>query len=126
MADAGLLFAWRNDALTRAMSISTDALPWERHIAWLSDRLARENPALYIAEQNGAPVGTIRIDGDRLSYTTAPEHRGGGVATAMLRWALSEFGVLTAEIKPANIPSIRAAESAGHRVVLLAHSHSAL
>jgi len=117
--DAQLLLAWRNDPLTRAMSKSLHEVQWDEHVRWLNSRLTRIEPHLYIAEIDGAPVGTIRIDGDEISYTVAPEHRGRGYATEMLRWAHAQFGSLRAEIKPENVASVKAAERAGHKVELL-------
>jgi RimJ/RimL family protein N-acetyltransferase len=117
--DAKVLLEWRNDPLTRAMFKTSDVVEWDEHVRWLSARLSRSEPHLYVAEVDGVPAGTIRIDGDALSYTVAPGQRGRGVATRMLQWARSEFGVLRAEIKPDNLASIRAAERTGHRVELL-------
>lgn len=118
--DSRPLFRWRNDELTRAMFKHGDPVPWKDHVAWLERRLSQPQPNLFIAEENGVPVGTIRVDEDNsLSYTVAPEHRGRGIAARMLRLVRERFGPLTAEIHPENVGSIRAAERAGHRVVLL-------
>lgn len=120
MSDADFLLDLRNDELTRAMFKTHEPVAREAHIDWLTARLAREAPNLYIAEVNGAPVGTIRVDADQsLSYATAPAYRGKGYAIEMLRWARDKFGALTAEIYADNIPSIRAATKAGHRVVTM-------
>lgn len=117
--DAKRLFEWRNDPVTCAMSRNTAPVNWFGHVDWLRQRLAWRAPMLFIAEVDGMPVGTFRIDGGEISYTIAPEHRGKGYATAMLRIARERFGTCRAEIRPDNIPSIRAAESAGHVVHLL-------
>ena len=77
-----------------------------------------DEPHLYIAEIDGVPVGTVRIDGETINYTIAPEKRGNGYATAMLLEAHRLFGPKHAEIKPENVASIRAAERAGHHVHL--------
>ncbi|WP_414471782.1 GNAT family N-acetyltransferase [Microvirga sp. M2] len=119
IGDARVLFDWRNDPLTRAMSRTTDPVEWDRHVAWLTRRLEAPEPHLYIAEVDGRPVGTIRIDGEEVSYTVTPSERGKGYAVEMLRWARERFGMLTAGIKPENEASIRAAEKAGHNVRLL-------
>jgi RimJ/RimL family protein N-acetyltransferase len=120
MEDAQRLFAWRNDALTREMSISQDLVTWECHLAWLGKRLARTEPHLYIVEKDGTPVATYRIDGnDEVSYTVAPEFRRQGVATALLGEALTRHGPLKAEIFRDNLGSIKAAERAGVRIVCL-------
>jgi len=117
--DAERLFNWRNDPLTRAMSINTAPVEWDGHIGWLKRRLSLPAPNLYVAEVDGVPVGTVRVDDDEISYTVAPERRGKGFATQMLIAARRQFGSLCAEIKRENEASIRAAVSAGHKVVLI-------
>lgn len=120
LTDAGFLLDLRNDELTRAMCKTHEPVERKTHIAWLTARLGRKTPDLYVAEINGVPVGTIRIDaGMSLSYATAPAYRGKGYATEMLQWAHDKFGVLIAEIYADNIPSIRAATKAGHNVVTM-------
>lgn len=126
MADADLLLAWRNDPLTRQMSRNQDVVEMDGHVAWLSKRLSRVSPQLHMVMMmderigNFAPVATFRIDGDELSYTVAPEHRGKGIAKQMLAKIRADARrPLTAEIKRDNMASIRAAESAGHTVVLI-------
>ena len=118
MDDAKLLFEWRNDPLTRAMSNNTEPVPWEGHLAWLEKRLARQDPHLYVIEEDG-PVGTFRVDDDQVSYTVAPEKRRRGLATDALKLVYRHFGPLRAEIKPENIASIKAAERAGMIVVII-------
>jgi RimJ/RimL family protein N-acetyltransferase len=95
-------------------------VPWSDHVAWLTRRLDRADPALFIAEHEGLAVATFRVDDDgELSYTVAPEHRGRGIASALLVLVAERFGSLRAEIKHDNLASIRAAEKAGHHVVLI-------
>lgn len=118
--DAKRLFSWRNDKYTREMSKNTAPITWSEHLGWLEARLAQQEPRLFVAELNGYPAGTVRIDDDNsLSYTIAPECRGLGYATAMLAWVYHQYGSCRAEIKAANLASIRAAQKAGHYVVLV-------
>ena len=119
MDDAETLLAWRNDPLTRAMSQSLAIVELSSHLAWMDQRLSRVDPGLYIAEDGEELVGTVRIDGDEISYTVAPEHRGKGVSTVMLVEARQKFGSKRARIKRDNLASRRAAENAGHSVVLI-------
>lgn len=125
-ADAAELFRWRNDPLTRRQSLGTDAIPWDTHVAWLGRVLADADRLLLIAEVDGAAVGSVRCDvirdGDGagkgvLSWQVAPERRGRGYASAMLRAAVADRRLagleLWAEIKPDNTASRRAAEAAG-------------
>jgi RimJ/RimL family protein N-acetyltransferase len=108
--DADLLLAWRNDPTTRAMSGNSDIVPREAHLTWL----ATGNKRLYIAEVDGVPVGTMREAQGTLSWTIAPEHRGKGLGSLMLKSFIeSQRGRLKAEIKPENVASIRMAQKAG-------------
>lgn len=89
MEDARRLFEWRNDPLTRQNSRNTKEGVWEDHVAWLEKSLISPTRKLYIAEENGTPVGTVRSDDDtdgytELSYTTAPEARGQGYGKRMV------------------------------------------
>lgn len=118
MNDAGVLFAWRNDPETRANSVNSDPVAWADHCAWLKASLANPDRDLLIAELDGMPVGTVRIDrGDEteISWTVSPEHRGKGVAKYMVALA-SPSGRAVARIKPANIASQKIAESVGFRL----------
>ena len=119
MQDARLLFNWRNDPATRAMSITSGELNWEMHLGWLSSRLSLPDPCIFITEVSGCAIGTFRIDGDEISFTVAPEARGRGHATEMLRLAREMFGSKIAVVKPENQASAVAARGAGHRVRFL-------
>ena len=94
IADAQLLFAWRNDPLTRTQSIRTQPVEWESHLAWLAASLQNPDRQLFIAEQ-ALPVeqatvvlGTVRADKMdeeyELSWTVAPEQRGNGWGRKMV------------------------------------------
>lgn len=117
--DARMLFDWRNDQLTREMSRNSDPVDWSSHQGWISARLARPNPMLFIVEQAGKPVGTFRVDGEEVSYTVAPDMRRRGIGTSMLMLVSDNFGALKAEIFRRNEASIRAATAAGLEVILI-------
>lgn len=119
IADAKMLFEWRNDETTRKMSVSTEPVEWAAHVHWFENRLQQPFPGLYIVEDEDA-LGTIRIDGDEISYTVAPLHRGKGIASKMLVLARETFGQKIAKIKRENGPSIAAAQRAGHIVEIIA------
>lgn len=94
IADAELLFVWRNDPLTRQQSIHTEPVVWETHLTWLEIGLQNPDRWLFIAEQAvpamQAPVvlGTVRADKlaevYELSWTVAPEQRGKGWGKKMV------------------------------------------
>ena len=116
--DADLLLRWRNDPETRNASHNTAEIQREEHIAWLTNTLNNSNRQLYVAEENGIPVGTVRADlsaGEyKLSWTIAPNARGRGVAKQIVALLASQIsGAIRAEVKAGNTVSARIAEHAG-------------
>ena len=98
MADASLLFQWRNDPLTRQMSRETDVIPWDTHLVWLARSLADPSRILYVGEVDGGGIGTIRLDctGDEteISITMAPQARRSYLVMSFLRRTLPEGRVI--------------------------------
>ena len=120
LQDAELLLRWRNDPATRAASHNTAEIGGEEHRQWLLRLLADPCRRLFIAEENGVPVGTARADWQEnawlLSWATAPEARRRGVAKRMIVLLLSEFAaqsVFRADVKAGNTASARLAEHVG-------------
>ena len=118
MHDADFLLDWRNDIETRKASRNTAEISKEEHIAWLTNILNNPQRKLFVAEENGTPVGTVRADYSEgmweLSWTTAPNARGKGVAKGMVSLLSKQISdPIRAEIKSGNIESLRVAEHAG-------------
>lgn len=122
--DARLLHEWANDPETRAQSFTTDPIPWDGHVAWFGRVLADPDRCLWLLENYGQSVGSIRFDAENgralVSVQIAPQARGQGLgkrivgeASALYRSATGR--VLDAEIKPGNAASIRAFEAAGYQ-----------
>jgi spore coat polysaccharide biosynthesis predicted glycosyltransferase SpsG/predicted acetyltransferase len=123
--DCRLLWNWANDPATRAASFRSAKISWDDHREWFTKNLANENSFLLMAEESGTPIGTIRVQKKKvsigeISITMAPEVRGSGLATYLIRrceskaataLSLSEIDAL---IKPENIASRRAFENAGY------------
>ena len=127
-ADSTLLLALRNDADAVSFSVTGRAVTIEEHERWF--RTVRDDPAhhrLWIAEQDGEPVGQVRIDiaGETgtVSIAVQPGHRGHGLGTAMLHAIMGTVvadGVparLTATVRDDNTASIRAFAAAEFRQV---------
>ena len=118
LEDAELLRQWRNDPATRAASHNTAEIGKEEHWQWLLRLLANPCRKLFVAEENGVPVGTARADRQNdvwlLSWVTAPEARGRGVAKRMVALLLHQLNEsVRAEVKVGNVASIRLAEQVG-------------
>lgn len=122
-ADSARLLAWRNDDETRTQSRQTDAVSETDHAAWLAGSLQNPNRHLLIAERDGVPVGTLRLDVSDgrtvFSWTIAPQGRGQGLGTAMLLAGVDYACDKTlpapfeAQIRPQNPASQRMAAKAG-------------
>lgn len=118
IADGHLLFGWRADPVTRAASHQTGPIELATHLAWLASALADPRREIYIAEADGIPVGTVRVDREpdaaEISWTVAPEARRRGLGSRMVAMAAASIpGPIRAEIKPDNRPSIQIAAAAG-------------
>ncbi len=74
---------------------------------------------MYVCELHGQPCGTVRADlaadgSYELSWVTAPEFRGKGIGTAMVRTMVATLkGKVTARTKESAAASVRIAESVG-------------
>ena len=127
MQDAQMLLDWRNDATTTAASRHSEAIDLPAHTQWLRECLANNDRRLQIAEFDGQPVGTIRIDlGDprklgepcELSWTVAPVARGQGIGRSMVREFASQLSLPTKAVtRTSNIASQKVAQSAGFEFV---------
>jgi RimJ/RimL family protein N-acetyltransferase len=118
--DGSQLLVWRNDAITRCNSLSSDFVTAEQHTKWLTNSLKNPDRQLYIAETDDIAIGTVRVDSSAnthtISWTLAPEYRGKGLAKAMVAMLVKRLrGTIVAEILPGNTASIRVAEHAGLR-----------
>lgn len=117
--DAEMLLDWRNDPVTRQASHAGSIVEVRDHLNWLEKVFSDNQCHLFVAECDGEPVGTIRANWEssgewKLSWTTAPNARGKGVAKKMLRVLLGQIrGPACAEVKSINKASCRVAESAG-------------
>jgi RimJ/RimL family protein N-acetyltransferase len=116
--DFELLFEWRNDPLTRKYSIKRESVSREEHERWLRASIENQDRRLLIAEVDGEPIGTVRLDRHEseweLSWTVAPSARGKGLGKKMVSAAtglVSES--LIARVRADNLASRRIAEHAG-------------
>jgi len=118
LLDSDLLLDWRNDAQTREASHNTAAVRTDEHVGWLSKTLEDPSRRLFVAEEAGCPVGTVRAslsDGVwELSWTVAPNARGRGLAKRMVAKLAQQISEpIRAEVKADNVASARIAEYAG-------------
>jgi UDP-2,4-diacetamido-2,4,6-trideoxy-beta-L-altropyranose hydrolase len=121
--DCCRIWEWANDPAVRAVSFTSEAIPWEQHIAWFTRKLTDANTRLWIAEQDTSPVGQVRFDLEgfvaTISVSLDARRRGKNLG-ALLIWTAcqklfreSGVEVIHALIKPDNAASIRAFTKAG-------------
>lgn len=89
MEDAEKILAWRNDAGSRENSFHSELIAWDTHIAWLKKKMDNSDCILYMVSDGAEDVGHIRLDiTDKIgeiSYMVAPEKRGQGYGSALLK-----------------------------------------
>jgi RimJ/RimL family protein N-acetyltransferase len=122
MNDSDILYQWRNDPLTRVNSYNSGEVNKEDHIKWLKSTLSNPNRKLYIASEDGTPIGTVRADLSEgvyeLSWTVSPSARGRGVGKRMVLLLANEIkSSIRAEVKVGNEASKRIAEYVGMKLV---------
>ena len=126
--DEHLILSWRNDASTRAASFSTAEIAPEEHHRWFIRKLLDPHCALLVVEQDGVPVGQVRLDRvaqevAEISIGLAPEARGRGLGREALRQAVLDaprllfVRSLKASVKRENAASLAAFAAAGFHVV---------
>lgn len=90
----------------------------DEHEAWLADTLNSQTRRLMIVEDDGQPVGMVRLDGREVwevSIAVLPHMQGKGCAGAALELVRSHYeGPLLATIDPQNERSLRLFRSAGY------------
>ena len=115
------LLNWRNDELTRKMSINGGVVKKEEHYSYMEKMSNNNNREQYIFIHDKNKVGTLRIDKlndgfEEISYTINPRYRGGGFGSLMMKLFLfNKVGKYRCEIKPENIGSIRMVENNGFK-----------
>lgn len=110
MADARFLYELRMDPLTRVNSVRPGIIPWEEYREEIADKIANE--LVLIAEVDGAPAGTVRVDLDNfMTWLVHADFRGNGVGKQMVQMAAKPGHM--ALVKRTNIASRKIAEAAG-------------
>lgn len=122
--DCRLIWTWANDPEVRAVSFSSEAIPYENHVAWFESKLNDPSCYFYIAEDpNHEPVGQVRYEREgneaEISISLDRKSRGKGYGPSLLRLASQKFfetadvEVIHAYIKEGNEASVGAFKKAG-------------
>lgn len=116
--DESRLLVWRNDPVTRQASLTQHIIGKKEHARWLRESLANPLRKIYVAEKDGIPVGTFRVDSQEdllfLSWTIAPSWRHRGFGREMVETVkVEDHKALKAVIRKDNIPSTKLAVHMG-------------
>jgi spore coat polysaccharide biosynthesis predicted glycosyltransferase SpsG/RimJ/RimL family protein N-acetyltransferase len=119
--DASILFEWRNDASVRDVSRNSEELSWVGHVSWLERVLADPARLLFIVENNGSPIGTVRFDAQdalsgrwEVSITVSQQVRGCGMGKVVL--AVGEKALLAAHPDAQLFAEMLETNEASHRL----------
>lgn len=126
--DCKLIWTWANDPEVRAVSFSSEAIPYADHLTWFESKLNDPTCYFYIAEdKNNEPVGQVRYDREgneaTISISLDKKFRGRGYGPSLLRLASQRFfeicdaEVIHAYIKEGNEASIGAFKKAGFNAI---------
>lgn len=97
LKDSKDIYDWRNDELTRRMSLSTDFVEWDNHMMWFESSLNNKKKLLLICEEteNKEKCAFVRFDIRHsralVSINLSPGKRGKGLANDCLNKAINFF-----------------------------------
>lgn len=117
--DCELLFAWRNDPTTRAMSHQSGLINFLDHKAWYFNVLADPSCTIIICslKEEAEPIAIVRFlsieDVATISLMVGPRHRGNGYGRICLSQSIAMFSEnnpkttkILAEVKKVNSKSV--------------------
>lgn len=119
--DTQLLFEWANESVTRQNSFNPNPIDWNSHVVWFNKKLKDTNCKIYIFQINDDPIGVVRFEtgiNTIIGITVAPNKRGMGLGSIILKKACNKFSTISnqnilAYIKKDNVSSQKAFEKAG-------------
>jgi len=124
--DTELMYEWRNDSRTRAVSLDPALLDHAKHFDWVKQTLSNPNRCLLVGQIGQLPVGVIRFDklhadSAEISLYLNPDLYGLGLGSALLRAGERFFSgdnknrtEFVATVLSGNSPSEKLFESCGY------------
>jgi len=122
--DIWTLYQWRNDLLTRSMSIDKKKISKSEHKAWFNRTLTSKETTIYIyqnKDKESELFGNVRVDLTKqdihfLSWTINPRFRKKGYGKKMLKDFVRVYKQnYHARIRVNNIASMNICSSAGFK-----------
>jgi len=124
MEDAEQIFRISNDPEVLKQSINQEEIKWENHLRWYKSKLEDPNYSIVIAYKKDLILGQVKLAAEGkniIGISMAKASRGKGIGVLFLKeaslWMLNHYAhinFITAQIKQANIISIKSFEKAGY------------
>ena len=122
-----MIWEWRNDSITRKMSVNSEKVSWEEHTSWYEKILLDEFRKLYVREEEGNPIGVVRFDKCdddeyvyEVSINISPTRRKKGFGKQLLTHGIRKLlkevencKFIRAEVKKDNLSSNKLFKSFG-------------
>ena len=127
--DCELLWQWANDPIVRKSSFSSEAISWEEHLKWFTNKLNSPNCYQFIGlNSEDEPIGQIRFDIDsqlqaEVDISIDSHKRGKGYAINLIKLSISylfrntNVEIVNAIIKSENTASIKSFSKSGFKFI---------
>ena len=124
------IWEWRNDEITREMSINSEFISWEIHKEWFKSTLKDSNKYLYVGYLEKDIAGVVRFDKyyDKencfsINININPIMRNQGLGKIFLEQSIKQFfgeikdaDFIIADIKKENLASIKIFYNSNFRI----------
>ena len=122
-----MIWEWRNDPITKKMSVNDEKISWEEHTSWYEKVLLDECRKIYVGEEEGIPIGVERFDKCddeeyvyEVSVNISPARRKKGFGKQLLTHGIRKLlkevencKFIRAEVKKDNLSSNKLFKSFG-------------
>lgn len=120
------VYKWRNDSLSRSMSVDSSYISIAKHKLWFNNTLTNPNKEMYIGLVKGEKIGVTRFDFDEklmsteVSINLNPLMRRKNLSSKLLSKSISLYlknknTILLATVKNQNISSLKIFKKLGFK-----------
>ena len=120
--DVGLYFDWANDVSVRTSALNQERIAWTTHATWFNNHLTNPSAFLFVAETNDLPVAQVRFEQQQdlfvIDFSVDAVFRNRRWASGIIHDAIQALPehapqLITAFVKPENLPSAKSLIGAG-------------
>jgi len=129
LSDLQTTFKWVNHEAVRRFSLNTQAVSFDSHNEWFSEKIKSEETAFYILENSDkAALGSIRFDlhenTGKINYLVDPQYHGMGLAMILVKKGIAALKEEVPEVRSvygwvfqSNVASVKIFEKLEFRLV---------